>query len=254
MKILAMRRAMQVAKYGWRHAGEIAEEGHVSRIAVYLDILRCYRRFSMWSNQYKKERFYFLKESQRESIGASYKEKNDYREQWVKETLQNNRFFKKWGGYFCRPGDDEKRLAAYTNQYNMGKNCIVSYDVRIERQHFLHGSIKIGNNVLLSKHVYIDYSGEVVVKDNVQLTNGVIIESHHHPFHSDPTVSRDIVIPTSIVIEEGAVVGSRAIILASCHYIGKYARIGAGAVVTKDIPDYAVAVGVPARVIRMLSY
>lgn len=36
----------------------------------------------------------------------------------------------------------------------------------------------------------------------------------------------------------------------TCHYIGKFARIGAGAVVTKDIPDYAIAVGVPARVIR----
>ncbi len=77
-----------------------------------------------------------------------------------------------------------------------------------------------------------------------------LIESHYHPFHSDHNKSRDLVEPTSLVIEDGAVIGSRAIIMPSCHRIGKHARIGAGAVVTKDIPDYAVAVGVPAKVVR----
>lgn len=48
-------------------------------------------------------------------------------------------------------------------------------------------------------------------------------------------------------------IGSRAIILDSCNYIGLHARIGAGAVVTKDVPDYSVVVGVPARVIKYLK-
>lgn len=50
------------------------------------------------------------------------------------------------------------------------------------------------------------------------------------------------------------IIGSRAIILASCHYIGKHARVGAGAVVTHDVPDYAVVAGVPAKVIRMMEH
>lgn len=132
----------------------------------------------------------------------------------------------------------------------MGADCIVQYDVDLNREHYLEGSISIGNHVLLAKHVFIDYSGEVVIKDNVQLTNGVIIETHHHAFHSDSSQKREIVTPTSLIIEEGVVVGSRAIILSSCHYIGKYARVGAGAVVTKDVPDYATVVGMPARVIK----
>ena len=37
----------------------------------------------------------------------------------------------------------------------------------------------------------------------------------------------------------------------TCHIIGKFARLGAGAGVTKDIPDYAVAVGVPAKIVRV---
>lgn len=101
--------------------------------------------------------------------------------------------------------------------------------------------------------MFIDYSGDVEIKDNVRITNGVIIETHHHAFHSNPEVSRNVIEPTKLIIEEGAVIGSRAIILASCHYIGKNARIGAGAVVTKDIPDNAVAVGIPAKVIKTFT-
>lgn len=63
----------------------------------------------------------------------------------------------------------------------------------------------------------------------------------------------DVNIATSLRICEGAYIGSRAIILDSCNYIGKYARIGAGAVVTKDVPDYALVVGVPAKVVKMLN-
>lgn len=127
---------------------------------------------------------------------------------------------------------------------------MVEYDVNISRQHYLDGSISIGNNVLLAKHVFIDYSGNVSIGNNVTITNGVIIETHFHPFHSDYHEPEEIVTPTNLRIEDGALIGSRAIIMPTCHRIGRHARIGAGAVVTKDIPDYAVAVGIPAKVIR----
>ena len=107
--------------------------------------------------------------------------------------------------------------------------------------------------MLLAKNVFIDYSGHVIIKDNVRLTNGVIIETHHHGFHSDPTISRDCISPTELTIEEGVVIGSRAIILPSCRYIGKYARIGAGAVVTKDIPDGYLAVGNRCKLIKQIN-
>lgn len=250
-----LHRVRQVVRYGWQHAGQISREAFEGkkRVSLFFDIIGCYSRYDMWSNQYFKEKFWELGKEQRESIGQKYHEANMKKEEWLKNFYENKNFFIKYGNVkYERESLRAKRNEAYTKRYNAGSNLLVENDVNISRQHYLDGSISIGDNVLLAKHVFIDYSGEVIIKNNIQLTNGVIIETHHHPFHSDPSVSRDIVQPTRLVIEDGAVVGSRAIILSSCHYIGKNARIGAGAVVTKDVPDNALAVGVPAKVVKVM--
>lgn len=247
-----MSRTLQVIKYGWQHAGEIAARSRRNRLDIFFDIIRCYRKYRMWSNQYVAENFHELDEVQREKIGTKYKVAGIKRDNWQRDFRQNRKFFLKYSDKKYELAHLRvKRNEAYARQYNAGKDLMVEYDVNISRQHYLDGSIKIGNNVLLAKHVFIDYSGDVVIGDNVQLTNGVIIETHYHPFHSDYSQSRKLIEPTSLTIEEGAVIGSRAIIMPTCHRIGHHARIGAGAVVTKDIPDYAVAVGVPAKVVRV---
>lgn len=251
-----LHRLRQVAKYGWQHAGQISQEvfGGKKRMAVFFDIFGCYRKYGMWSNQYLNERMWELDKSKRESVGYTYNEANEKREDWLKDFYANRKFYMKYGDIkYEKESLRAKRNEAYAKRYNAGKNILVEHDVNISRQHYLDGTISIGDDVLLAKHVFIDYSGSVVIKDNVQLTNGVIIETHHHPFHSDFHCSRDLVVPSSLLIEEGSVIGSRAIILASCHYIGKHARVGAGAVVTKDVPDYAVVVGVPAKVVKLLN-
>lgn len=246
-------------KYGWLHSGQVSvsqSAGVLSHIKVFVDILYCYKHYRMWSNQYLKEDFYNKSPEERKRIGSLYLEQGIKRDEWQKDFVANRRFFAKYGDVKYEVGNYRrgKRMAAYTDRYNIGTGLCVENDVNISRQHYLDGTISIGKNVLLAKHVFIDYSGNVVIKDNVQLTNGVVIESHYHAFHSDYRKSREEILPSEIVIEEGAVIGSRAIILASCHYIGKHARIGAGAVVTKDVPDYAVAVGVPARVVRVVEH
>lgn len=246
-------RIKQVARYGWQHAGQISQEafGGKNRMSIFLDIFSCYGKYGMWSNQYLKERFWELGREQREVVGVRYHEANLKRERWLKDFYENRKFFIKYGNIkYEKESLRAKRNEAYAKRYNAGSDLLVENDVNISRQHYLGGSISIGNNVLLAKHVFIDYSGDVVIRNNVQLTNGVIIETHHHGFHSDPSVSRDVVTPTSLLIEEGAVIGSRAIVLSSCHYIGKNARVGAGAVVTKDVPDFALVVGVPARLVE----
>lgn len=252
----SFHRLRQVLKYGWQHAGQISREAFEGkrRISLFFDILGCYSRYGMWSNQYLKEKFWELDKEQRHSIGTKYHEANMKKEAWLKDFYENRDFYIKYGNVkYEKESLRAKRNEAYTKRYNAGRYLFVENDVNISRQHYMDGSISIGDNVLLAKHVFIDYSGEVVIKGNVQLTNGVIIESHHHLFHSDPSISREVVKPTKLVIEDGVVIGSRAIILSSCHYIGKNARVGAGAVVTKDVPDYAVAVGVPAKVVKILN-
>ena len=57
--------------------------------------------------------------------------------------------------------------------------------------------------------------------------------------------------PTSLEICGDVWIGARAIILPGCKRIGAHSIIGAGAVVTKDVPDYAIVGGNPAKVIRM---
>lgn len=247
------RRIRQVLHYSWQHAGELASVGgaNKSRISIYLDMLGCYMRYNMWSNQYKKEKFHTLSAEERAEKGRQYYEAGKKRDAWQREFVENRKFLIKYSNQrYELPGLREKRQKAYTERYNMGKNCFVEYDVELSRQHYLEGSITIGNNVLLAKHVFIDYSGEVTIEDGVKLTNGVIVLSH---YRSNIGQKNSTNIPTKLTIRENAYIGSRAIIMASCHYIGKNARIGAGAIVTKDVPDNCVVGGVPAKVIRMLE-
>lgn len=138
-------------------------------------------------------------------------------------------------------------------RYSMGKGCFVEYGVEFSRQHHLPGRLLIGNHVLFAKNVFIDYSGEVAIDDNVKIAAGVAIESHHRDLEAY-NQGKDVNVPTKLHICEWAYIGTHAIILDSCNYIGKHARIGAGAVVTKDVPDYAVVVGVPAKIVKTLPH
>lgn len=246
-----MSRLVQVIKYGWLHANEIAQKTVKNRYYLFLDILFCFFKYRMWSNQYKIEHFYELNRFERKRIGTQYLEKGKIRDAWQKDFRENRKFLEKYSDIkYERTELRARRDNAYSIRFNAGQNLMVEYDVNISRQHYLPGTIKIGNNVLLAKHVFIDYSGNVIIGNDVKLTNGVIIETHHHPFHSDYKKSRQEVIQTDLEICDGSVIGSRAIIMPTCHRIGVNARVGAGAVVTHDVPDYAVVVGVPAKIIR----
>lgn len=248
-------RVKQVLRYGWQHAGQISHEAFEGkkRISLFFDIIVCYRKYGMWSNQYLKERFWELGIEQRKTIGSRYNEANQKRETWVKDFYENRKFLAKWSRYEIEASakERERRNFAYASRYSMGDGCTVEYGVEFSRQHHLNGTISIGQHCTFSKNVFIDYSGEVIIEDGVKIAAGVSIESHHRDIGAY-NQGQDINIPTRLLICEKAYIGTHAIILDSCNYIGKNARIGAGAVVTKDIPDYAVAVGVPAKVVKML--
>lgn len=250
-----VRRIKQVLRYGWTHAGQICEKNTGGRLAVFVDILRCYRKYGLWSNQYIKERFWELPKERRSALGEEYLRKNEEKEAWVKDFYRNRKFIAEWSRYEIEGSARmrTKRNEMYTKKYGMGPGCLIEYGVELSRQHYLPGTLKIGSNVLLAKKVFIDYSGDVVIEDNVKLAAGVSIESHHRDLEAYRK-GHDVNIPTKLVIREGCYVGTHAIILDSCNYIGKYSRIGAGAVVTKDVPDYCVAVGVPAKVIKELPH
>lgn len=247
----SFHRFRQVVYYGWQHAGHISEKefGGKRRISIFIDIYSCYRKYSMWSNQYIKERFWELDKDHRQVIGEKYQEANLEREAWVKDFYENRKFLAKWSKFEIEGNARKRELRnkAYTKRYGMGVGCIVEHGVELSRQHHLPGTLKIGNHVRLCKDTFIDFSGGVTLGDYVTLCYGTSIETHDHDL-AEWSIGHEISVPSSLEIGEGAFIGLHTTILNSCHYIGKYARIGAGAVVTHDIPDYAMAVGVPAIV------
>lgn len=246
-----MARIMQVLKYGWKHAAEVED---ASRVRVFGDIVFCYMKYGMWSNQYLELGMWTLDAQRRAEVGAVVAKKNRERALWQRDFRQNKRFLNRFMSTKYELAHLRARRArAYQRRYNMGDNPMVEHGVEISRQHYLPGTIKMGDNVLLAKNCFIDYSGHVVIGSDVQITDGVHILSHDHRHHHVPGFARDFAdndVQGSLEIGDGAVLGTRSVVMPSCRRIGCFARVGAGAVVTKDVPDYAVAVGVPARVIK----
>lgn len=120
---------------------------------------------------------------------------------------------------------------------------------------FLHKlrGVNIGKKVKISHDVILDpvEPGSITLEDNVVISARVTIFAHTNPtlplyeYMGGRTVKR-------VRIKEGASIGMGAFILPGVT-IGRYAVVGAGAVVTKDIPDFTVVEGVPAKKVGSLK-
>lgn len=122
--------------------------------------------------------------------------------------------------------------------------------------HIMNGA-RIGRNCNVGEHCFVEHGvtigDDVVVKNGVSIWEGLTIESRvfigpNAVFTNDLTPRAKLfreTVPT--VIREGASIGANATIRCGV-VIGRWALIGAGAVVTRDVPDFAVLVGNPARV------
>jgi acetyltransferase-like isoleucine patch superfamily enzyme len=110
-------------------------------------------------------------------------------------------------------------------------------------------NIKVGRHSSLNQGVLIDGFGGVSIGDNVRIASNVAINTADHHF-SDPDmpIRQQGYDCAPVVIENDVWIGTAAVICKGVR-IGHGSVIGAAAVVTKHIPAYAIAVGVPARVI-----
>lgn len=113
------------------------------------------------------------------------------------------------------------------------------------------GEIIIGNETRIGLHNTI--IGPVHIGNHVNLAQGVVVSGLNHNFqNADQLISEQGVSTSPITINDDVWIGANAVIAAGVT-IGKHCVIGAGSVVTKDVPDYSVAVGNPAKVIKTLK-
>ena len=152
---------------------------------------------------------------------------------------------------FDAPGLLFIRHQSYRILFGLGKNPIISRHVFFIRPHkFVEGSISIGNSVGINYDVEIDYSGGVIIEDNVWISQRVIIETHNHEVKSRALKKEQPIQTSSLVLKNDCWLGANVFVSKNVDYIGKGAIIGVGSVVTKNIPDWAIAVGAPAKVIN----
>lgn len=154
--------------------------------------------------------------------------------------------------------------------YNVHPTAIVEDDVDIGNNtnvwHFAHvrERAEIGEKCNLGKDVYID--SEVSIGNNVKIQNGVsvykgvtvkddVFLGPHMTFTNDryPRATDDGWDVVSTLVKKGASIGAHATIISGVE-IGKYAMVGAGAVVTKDVPDFGLVLGNPAELHGFVCY
>lgn len=116
-------------------------------------------------------------------------------------------------------------------------------------------NISIGKNVIVrpGTMLFADDFEKIVIQDNVMMGAGVHFYVNNHKFNriDIPIIDQGYYPSEGIIIKNGAWIGANAIILPGVT-IGINSVIGAGSIVTKSIPDYCIAVGNPAKVIKRI--
>lgn len=116
----------------------------------------------------------------------------------------------------------------------LGDNCILGQNVNIA------GDVDIGSNVKIQNNVSV-YAG-TIIEDDVFLGPSCVLTNVTNPRSQ---VNRHSLYEKTI-IKRGATIGANATIVCGVT-LGRYSFVGAGAVVTKSIPDYAMVIGIPAK-------
>ena len=124
----------------------------------------------------------------------------------------------------------------------IGRKCVFGQNVNVGNNVIIGDYCKVQNNVSI-------YEG-VTLEDYVYCGPSMVFTNILDPKCKYPQVGAQFYIKT--LVKEGASIGANATIVCG-HTLGKHCMIGAGSVVTKDVPDYALVVGNPGRVVGWVS-
>ena len=125
------------------------------------------------------------------------------------------------------------------------KDVVIGEECNFGDGCFVESGVKIGNRVTVKNHVSVwdgvEIEDDVFLGPNCVLTNDLFPRSK--VYHSENVRT---------LIKKGASVGANATVVCGVT-LGKYCMVAAGAVVTKDVPDFALVVGVPAKVVGFVD-
>lgn len=154
------------------------------------------------------------------------------------------------GSYIWKP-----LFLSGTKYYNFGNNVEIWPGARIEAVDEWEGEkfspkLVIGNNVNIGQDCHIGVVDSVIIEDNVVCSSRVMITDIAHVTEDkEVAVLKQPLKTKPVKICEGAFIGTGCVILQGVT-IGKHAVVGAGSVVTKNVPDYTTVAGVPAKEIK----
>lgn len=165
----------------------------------------------------------------------------------MSEPLTQKSFFVHESAYV----DDNVEIGEGTKIWHFSH---VQSGARIGRKCVLGQNVNVGNNVVIGNFVKIQnnvsvYEG-VILEDYVFCGPSMVFTNVNNPRSKYPQVGSQFYIKT--LVKEGASLGANCTIVCG-HTIGRFAFIGAGSVVTKDVPDFALVVGNPGRIIGWMS-
>lgn len=112
--------------------------------------------------------------------------------------------------------------------------------------------LKIGNNVCIGSSFFAACIKEIIIEDNVLISDRVFVSDHIHEYKNihKPIINQQLIEKGTVRIKKGAFIGINAVIMPGVT-VGKNSVIGASSLVNKDVPDYSVVVGNPAKIIKI---
>lgn len=130
-------------------------------------------------------------------------------------------------------------------------NSNIKQGITLDNTYFNYNHLEIGDNCYIGRNVFFDLANKILIKREAVVSEGVSILTHQdvgNRMLKDYFKRKD----GDVVLEEGCWIGAGAIILCGVR-VGKCSVVGAGSVVTKDVPDFTVVGGVPAKTIKTIG-
>lgn len=142
---------------------------------------------------------------------------------------------------------------------SIGKRTIIEegatlYSVNEYNGKKYNGKIFIGNNVYINHHFNATSANSIIIENDVLMAYNVsIFDFDHNYYDIEANINQtDLIVKGSVCIGEKSWIGMNVSILGNVK-IGKHCVVGANSVVTKDIPDYSIAIGNPVKIIKMFN-